>query len=51
MTPERFSEKLAGGIPGAALEVIPGAGHMLPLEQPEEVAKRVRRFLEGAPDS
>jgi pimeloyl-ACP methyl ester carboxylesterase len=45
MTPERFAEGLAEGIPGAELEVIPGAGHMLPLEQPEETAKRVRGFL------
>lgn len=48
MTPERFAEELAGGIPGAALEVIPGAGHMLPLEKPEEVQERVRGFLERA---
>ncbi len=46
MTPERFSEGLAEGISGAELEVVPGAGHMLPLEQPEETAKRVRGFLE-----
>lgn len=46
MTPERFSEGLAAGIPGAELEVISGAGHMLPLEKPVETAKRVRGFLE-----
>lgn len=45
MTPERFAEELAEGIPGAELAVIRGAGHMLPLEQPEEVASVVKGFL------
>jgi pimeloyl-ACP methyl ester carboxylesterase len=45
MTPERFSEELAADIPGAALEVIQGAGHMLPLEQPDRTAQVVRDFL------
>jgi pimeloyl-ACP methyl ester carboxylesterase len=47
MTPERFAEGLAEGIPGAELSVISGAGHMLPLEQPDEVARAVRGFMEG----
>ena len=46
MTPERFAEGLAEGIPGAELVVISGAGHMLPLEQPDQVAQIVRGFLE-----
>ena len=46
MTPERFSEELAAGIPGAELKVIRGAGHMLPLEKPEQTAQVVRGFLE-----
>jgi pimeloyl-ACP methyl ester carboxylesterase len=45
MTPERFSEGLAEGIPDAEMMVISGAGHMLPLEQPNEVARVVRGFL------
>jgi pimeloyl-ACP methyl ester carboxylesterase len=45
MTPERFSEELAEGIPGAELAVISGAGHMLPLEQPDRTAQVVRDFL------
>lgn len=45
MTPERFAEGLAEDIPGAELEVISSAGHMLPLEQPEKTANRVREFL------
>ena len=50
MTPQRFAEGLAEGIPGAVLEVISGAGHMLPLEQPERVAEVVRGFLEQVLD-
>jgi pimeloyl-ACP methyl ester carboxylesterase len=51
MTPERFAEGLAEGIPEAELVVIPGAGHMLPLEQPAEVARVVRGFLERVLES
>lgn len=46
MTPLRFSEELAEGIQDAELEVIQGAGHMLPLEQPDRVAKTVRKFMD-----
>jgi len=46
MTPIRFSEELAKEINNPDLEVIQGAGHMLPLEQPEVVAKKVRGFME-----
>jgi pimeloyl-ACP methyl ester carboxylesterase len=30
---------------GAKTELVPGAGHVLPLEAPEAVAMRVARFL------
>jgi len=46
MTPIRFSEELAEKIENQDLEVIQGAGHMLPLEQPEVVAKKVREFMD-----
>ncbi len=46
MTPIRFSEDLTKGIKSAELEVIRGAGHMLPLEQPDVVAENVRGFME-----
>lgn len=46
MTPLRFSEELAEGIQDAELDVIQGAGHMLPLEQPDGVAKTVREFMD-----
>ena len=51
MTPERFSEGLVEGIPGAELKVIAGAGHMLPLEQPDQVARVVRDYLERVLES
>ena len=49
MTPLRFSEELAEGISGAQLKVIPRAGHMVVLEQPERVTEWIRSFLEGVP--
>lgn len=46
MTPLKFSEELLQGIPGAKLEIVPGSGHMLPLEKPVETARLVRGFLD-----
>jgi len=42
-----ISERLARELPDARLEVIAGAGHLPPLEQPEATAALVRRFLSG----
>ena len=36
---------MAERMPNAHLEVIPDAGHMAPLEQPELVNKAIRKFL------
>lgn len=44
MTPPALSIELAEKIPGARLETIPEAGHMLMLERPAEVAARLRSF-------
>ena len=41
------AELLAGEIPGARQLVIPKAGHMLPLEQPDALSEAVCEFLEG----
>ncbi|CAM5381488.1 alpha/beta hydrolase [Frigidibacter albus] len=38
-------EVLAGRIPGARLEVVAGAGHMLPLTHPGEVAALIGAHL------
>jgi pimeloyl-ACP methyl ester carboxylesterase len=39
----RFGKELAAAIPGATFELIPGAGHMLPLEAHELLAARIHR--------
>ncbi|MEU4694849.1 alpha/beta hydrolase [Actinoplanes sp. NPDC023714] len=38
LTPAACAESIAGALPGARLEVLPGAGHMLPLERPDQVS-------------
>ena len=45
LTPAKYSHFLAEHIPGAELRLIPRAGHMVALEQPEVVAKTIRRFM------
>jgi pimeloyl-ACP methyl ester carboxylesterase len=47
MTPVWCSEFLRGQIRGAQLEIVPGAGHMVMLEQPGSVAAHIDRFLNG----
>ncbi len=49
LTPLSFSEALATGIPGAALQTLDGAGHMLMLEQPRRVAGLLDLFLQTIP--
>jgi pimeloyl-ACP methyl ester carboxylesterase len=49
MTPPRYSQHIAGEIPGARLEIIPQAGHMVMLEQPVAVATALARFLAEIP--
>ncbi|MBN1945949.1 MAG: alpha/beta hydrolase [Bradymonadales bacterium] len=44
MTPLKYSRYLASAIPGAYLEVFPGAGHMLPLERPAELAEAIGKL-------
>ncbi|GAA4599320.1 pimeloyl-ACP methyl ester carboxylesterase [Actinoplanes octamycinicus] len=38
LTPPACAESIAGALPCAELTVCPGAGHMLPLERPDEVS-------------
>ncbi len=45
LTPPAMAEALAAGLPDAELVVLPGAGHLAPLERPEEFAAAVRGFL------
>lgn len=42
LTPPRAARQLAAGIPGARLQVISGAGHMLPLEEPDRILDAIR---------
>jgi pimeloyl-ACP methyl ester carboxylesterase len=51
LTPRRFSENLAEQIPGAALQTIDGAGHLVMLEQPQRVAGLLSVFLKVIPYS
>lgn len=44
MTPLTSAQYLAENIPGASLEIIPGAGHMVMLEQPNRVGEILSRF-------
>ena len=49
LTPVEESRRMAAAIPGAQLEVIPGAGHLSNLEQPERFNAVLAKFLEGLP--
>ncbi len=49
LTPLHFSEILSSQIPGAALQTVEGAGHMLVFEQPARLAKLVSVFLSTIP--
>ena len=47
MTPVRHAQFLANGIPNATLKIIPDAGHMVMLEQPQAVATALGEFIGG----
>ena len=44
LTPPRDAEAMAAGIADARVEVIPGAGHLSPLENPRRVNPLLRDF-------
>ena len=44
LTPPSDAERIAGGIPGAELMIIPDAGHLSNLEQPALFSEAVERF-------
>jgi pimeloyl-ACP methyl ester carboxylesterase len=46
LTPPRDSEELAGLLPLGRLVSLPGAGHLTPLERPDEVSEELLGFLE-----
>jgi len=43
--PPKAAAIIAGGIKGSRLEVIPGAGHPIPVEKPDELAGLMDAFL------
>ena len=45
LTPPKYSRYLADHIAGATLDIIDGAGHMLPVERPAELARVLRGLL------
>jgi pimeloyl-ACP methyl ester carboxylesterase len=45
LIPPKVAEGLADSIPGAVLEIIDGAGHLPPVEQPDATTEALRRFL------
>jgi 3-oxoadipate enol-lactonase len=47
VTPPDQARALAEAIPGAQLAIIPGAGHLPPVEQPEATTRSLREFLAG----
>ena len=47
ITPPAGAKAMHAGIQGSALEIIPGSGHVPPLEQPAAFVRILRRFLDG----
>jgi len=45
ITPPAAAEAMAKAIPGARLAVVPGAGHLAPLEQPEAFNQHLETLL------
>lgn len=45
MTPPKFGQWLAERIPGARFVLVEGAGHMVMLEKPDQVASAVQEFV------
>jgi pimeloyl-ACP methyl ester carboxylesterase len=48
LTPPELAEEMAERIPGAVLRIIPGAGHLPPLETPLAVNELLRGWLDDA---
>ncbi|XVV14326.1 alpha/beta fold hydrolase [Actinoplanes sp. CA-131856] len=48
LTPPACAESIAGALPGATLTVLPGAGHMLTLERPDDVSAALTTIVRRA---
>jgi pimeloyl-ACP methyl ester carboxylesterase len=44
---KRAAEEIAAAVPGARSEVLKGAGHLAPLETPDQFWSALREFLEA----
>jgi pimeloyl-ACP methyl ester carboxylesterase len=49
MTPPARARTIADGIPGATLSIIPGSGHLPPVEQPLATTRVLAEFLQSLP--
>jgi pimeloyl-ACP methyl ester carboxylesterase len=47
LTPAKYGRYLEENIPNATLSIVPGAGHMVMLEQPEQVNRAIEEFLQA----
>lgn len=48
VVPFAMSEKLTGVLPNAEFHALEDTGHLPPVERPEECARFMRAFLQGA---
>lgn len=46
----QVADRLASILPGAHVEIAPGAGHALPMDLPDLVAERILRFIAASDD-
>jgi pimeloyl-ACP methyl ester carboxylesterase len=46
-TPPEHGERIAAAIPGARLEIVPGARHLATIEQPEAMTSLILGHLTG----
>lgn len=51
VTPPEIHRAMAALVPEARLVIVPGAGHMTPIEQPEAVSLALRSWLLGADET
>ena len=47
MTPPKYAAALADRVPGGQARIVPGAGHFVMVERPEETNAAIRSFLTG----
>jgi alpha/beta hydrolase protein len=48
LTPPALAQEISSSVPGAKLAIIPGAGHLAPMERPEAVNAVLQRWLSQA---